>query len=250
MLNTKEFFKQNTVYEDDILVVVNKPAGIVVNKAESQKDNITICDYSLEYLKDVLAKASSDSEFVNRGGIVHRLDKETSGLLIIAKDEKAFELMLALFKDRKIEKEYICICYADKVLIENKKLVIRVPLARNPKDRRKFSVVEDGKPSETYIEVRNIFTKDSQAFAFLSLFPKTGRTHQIRVHLTAINSPILGDSEYSGKKRYRNNQDLAGKMLLHAIRLKFQHPVTGATLEIKTEMPEIFTKFLEGVDLK
>ncbi len=205
--------KKSIIWENELALVINKPAGLVVNRAESVKQ---------ETLQDWL---ESNFEFPIfsfeecRSGIVHRLDKDTSGVMIVAKTQDVFELLQAQFKKREVEKQYLALVHGK---IEPREGSVVLPLGRSVFDRKKFSVKLEGKQSETRWEVKDYFIKDGEVLTLVKLFPKTGRTHQLRVHLNHIRHPIVGDKQYLSKKRFSRDSVWCERQFLHAQRLKLR----------------------------
>lgn len=212
------------LFEDEHIIAINKPRGMCVHPGAGNPSH-TLVNALLHHTKS-LPKASSPL----RPGIVHRLDKETSGVIIAAKTGEAHALLVDLFKFRKIEKHYIAIC-------ENtpKEGIISLPIGRHPVHRKEMSIREDGKEAITEISVLDKTGK----YSLVLLKPKTGRTHQLRVHLKALKSPIVGD------KVYGNARKNAPFMLLHAYKLKFIHPILGTPMELTAEIPKEFLFSLE-----
>lgn len=229
-------------YEDDDLIVINKPPGIVVNRAESVKTE-TIQDWAA--LRHDIESDDQKDSFNARGGIVHRLDKETSGALIIAKNEQSFKNLQSQFKDRTIKKTYRAIAHGDVVPTKGE---INAPVGRQTWNRKRFGVVAGGKPAQTTFknlgafEVKKGFKR--MLLSLMELYPRTGRTHQIRVHLKYIGHPILGDSLYGGRKQSRNDRKWVPRTLLHASQIVFQQPVSGSTITCTVPMPDDFLNIL------
>ena len=234
------------VYEDDDVVVICKPVGVVVNRAKTVKEE-TIQDWMEQKLglEPVEKKGyvdwqevSVEDYFRERGGVVHRLDKETSGVLVLAKNPQAFESLLGQFKWRKVNKDYLALTHGSwKVKAGS----INLPLARVRRNFSKVEVQVGGKVSRTDYQVIKEFRDwrmdeevDEfiyQAFSLVRFKPSSGRTHQIRVHTQHIGHPVVGDLVYGGRKRAREDRKWAGRMLLHAEHLSFEHPVTGEKME-------------------
>ena len=238
---TRGMISPKVIFEDDDFLVIDKPAGLVVNRAETQRGE-TLQDWAalrlpLDKLGVAQGLAPLEGDFVRRSGIVHRLDKETSGVLMIAKNEEAFINLQRQFKRRKVEKEYLALVFGR---IEEKEFVIDAPVARNPKNRMKFAVVEGGRPAKTRVLVGRHY---GEKFTLLKVFPQTGRTHQIRAHLTAFNHPIVGDALYAGRKRGRESRKWCPRQFLHASKIGFKHPKTEKWVSFESKLPED----LEGV---
>ena len=198
----------NIIYEDENLLVVDKPAGLVVNKSETTKD-ITLEDLLIEKYN----LTGSTTEFEQRKGIVHRLDKDTSGVLLIAKDERTYEEIKAQFMDRDIAKEYIALVYGE---VKDKEFEIAAPIGRNPENKRKMIVSQSGKTAVTKFELIKNIKLVSGDYALLKVLPKTGRTHQIRVHLAAYGHSVVGDVIYVSSHVLSKSASDFSRMMLHA----------------------------------
>jgi len=226
------------LYEDQSLLVINKPPGVVVNRAESVKEE-TIQDWAELKVNSNQLKVTNEDErtFVERAGIVHRIDKETSGCLLIAKNPHVFVALQRQFKERRIKKTYLAIVHGKLVPEEGE---IRAPVGRLPWNRERFGIVPGGKEAvTTYKVVRTISSKDNgETLSLVELYPETGRTHQIRVHLKYINHPILGDWQYAGRKTARNDRVWASRVMLHAKKIVIEHPVSNLDLAIEAPVPD------------
>ncbi|MBN2479111.1 MAG: RluA family pseudouridine synthase [Parachlamydiales bacterium] len=214
------------LYEDDDILAINKPAGMVVHPGAGNWSN-TFVNALLFYCKDLIRKSDDI-----RPGIVHRLDKDTSGVLLAAKTQKAHQKLIEQFKNRKIFKKYLAIC-----LNKPQDQEISIPIARHPVNRKKMAVNENGKEAITQIKTLQY----NEKFSLLEVFIKTGRTHQIRVHLKHLNCPILGDEVYGNKSI--NSHFKINRQLLHAQILELTHPITDKPLKIEAPLPEDFKKF-------
>ena len=224
------------LYEDESLFVINKPPGIVVNRAESVKGE-TIQDWAEKKVFPPAFVAHSEEEkiFVERAGIVHRIDKETSGFLIIAKDPAVFSDIQRQFKERLVKKTYLAIVHG-KVLPEAGE--IRAPVGRLPWNRERFGIVPGGKDAVTKYTVERFAHVHDEDISLVALFPETGRTHQIRVHCKYINHPIIGDFQYAGRKTARADRLWAPRVMLHAWKVSFLHPVHHSELAIEAPVPD------------
>jgi 23S rRNA pseudouridine1911/1915/1917 synthase len=224
------FFPPKIIFEDESLLVIDKPAGVVVNRSETTREK-TIQDWLKEYL-------SIKGEGIGgRAGIVHRLDKETSGLLLIAKTEKAFKNLQKQFKERKVEKRYLALVHGQ---VKPSKGTVEVPLSRSPYNRKKFGVFLGGRPARTDYRVK----KEYPDLTLLELTPKTGRTHQIRVHLKYIGHPVVADEKYAGRKTARADRQWCPRQFLHASFLRFHHPETKKVIAFNSPLPEELAKTL------
>ena len=237
------------LYEDEDLVIVDKPAGITVNRAETTKNEMTIQDWAEEKLSVISTSrriARNDiggSDFYNRGGVVHRLDKETSGVLILAKNPQAFIDLQKQFKDRTVKKTYIALSHG-KVFPEAGE--INVPVGRLPWNRKSFGIIPGGRESKTNYKVIKYYQnpKNKEIMTLLELYPQTGRTHQIRVHLKYIGHPVFSDFLYAGRKTARNDRKILSRVFLHAGKISFIHPVTGKTVTYESHLSQDLSGFL------
>lgn len=275
------------LFEDQDLLVINKPSGLVVNRAETVKEK-TLQDYLVEkftpaYFQASFWEAKSDyqamipADFVSdfgdpltiwqeRLGIVHRLDKDTSGVLLLAKNPGALINLLAQFKKRQTQKTYLALVHGK---LSQKSGEINAPLGRNPHNRLKFAIDNDGRQAITHYNMQQEYdvlnpetlalvaqtskTKPKKiqelyqaGFSLVQLQPKTGRTHQIRVHMAAMQHPLVGDQLYSGKKRSKFDAFWCQRQFLHALSLEFTHP--RSQKQLKVEAP--LAKDLQNVIIK
>ena len=216
------------VYEDDDIIVVNKPKGLVVHPANGNPDG-TLVNAIMSICKDSLSGIGGEI----RPGIVHRLDKDTSGLLIVAKNDKAHVNMSEQIKNHEVKKTYIALV---RGIVKENNATINMPIGRSNSDRKKMAVNKNGKNAITHIKVLNRYDK----YTLLQVNIETGRTHQIRVHLSHIGYPIIGDGTYSNGK---NEFGIEGQCL-HAQELEFKHPITGKVLKLEAPLPEYFEEIL------
>lgn len=219
------------VYEDNDLLIVNKPQNMVVHPAPGNYEN-TLVNAILYHCKDNLSSING----VIRPGIVHRIDKDTSGLLMIAKNNNAHNSLAEQLKEHSITREYEFICHG---VFKEDKITVNKQLGRNPKDRLKMAVVKDGKRAVTHFEVIERFENYTLVRATL----ETGRTHQIRVHAASLNHPLLGDPLYGPK----NNKLKIEGQTLHAKKLGFIHPSKNEYVEFNSQLPEYFQKILNRI---
>ena len=220
------------LYEDDDIIVVNKPKGMVVHPANGNPDG-TLVNAIMSICKDSLSGIGGEI----RPGIVHRLDKNTSGAIIIAKNDKAHINLSEQLKNHEIKKTYIALV---RGIVKENNATINMPIGRSKKDRKKMDVDKNGKEAITHFKV----LKRYQDCTLLEINIETGRTHQIRVHLSHIGYPIIGDEVYSNGK---NKWNIEGQCL-HAKSLDFKHPITEKEMHIEAELPKYFQKILEELD--
>lgn len=226
------------VYEDNDILVVNKQKGLVVHPANGNPDG-TLVNAIMAHCKDSLSGIGGEL----RPGIVHRLDKDTSGLLIIAKNDKAHIQVSQQIKDREVKKTYIALVRG--TIVEDE-ATINMPIGRSTKDRKKMAVTKNGKEAVTHFKVLNRYTTNKGSYTLLEIKIDTGRTHQIRVHMAEIGHPVIGDGVYSNGK---NEFGVEGQCL-HARRLEFVHPITGKEMKLEAPLPEYFQKIIEQLESK
>ena len=226
---TPEDIPLDIVYEDDHLLVVNKPKGMVVHPAPG--------NYSGTLVNALMYHCGADLSGINgqlRPGIVHRIDKDTSGLLAVAKSDIAHNGLSEQIREHSFTREYLAVAYGN---IREDERTVDAPIGRHKVDRKRMCVTQlNSKPAVTHIEVLERFT----GFTYIKCRLETGRTHQIRVHLSYIGHPIAGDSVYGPAKVITS---LNGQCL-HAYKLGFIHPVTGEYMEFTADPPGVFTAFL------
>lgn len=247
------------IFQDNEILIINKPSGLVVNRAESVKGK-TLQDWIENNVKCQMSNVKCASDFVRRSGVVHRLDKDTSGVIVIAKTPQAFTNLQKQFKERKVIKKYLALVHGQ---VEPKIGDIKMPLARDPVDRKKFSVRLGGRISITNYKVLQVYDESihhtsfkprglkdlkSRKLSLLEVMPKTGRTHQIRVHLKHIGHPIVSDPIYLGKKRLKEDKKWCPRLFLHAKYLSFFHPKTGKRMEFKAKLPDRLEKTVPGAE--
>ena len=222
------------IYEDNDIIVVNKPKGLVVHPANGNPDG-TLVNAIMAICKDSLSGIGGEI----RPGIVHRLDKDTSGVLIIAKNDKAHINLSEQIKNHEVEKTYWALV---RGIVKENEATIKMPIGRSTKDRKKMAVTKNGKEAITHFKVLERYVQDN--CTLLEVKIETGRTHQIRVHLSQIGYPIIGDTTYSNGK---NKWGIEGQCL-HAKSLKFKHPITGKEMYLEAELPKYFKDLLEHGD--
>ncbi|MBU1144180.1 MAG: RluA family pseudouridine synthase [Firmicutes bacterium] len=217
----------DVIYEDEDLLVVNKPQGMVVHPASSYHEPTLV--HGLLHQVEELSSING----VIRPGIVHRIDKDTSGLLVVAKNDKAHQILSDDLKEHDIARDYIALVYGR---FEENEGTINAPIMRHPKNRLKMAVFAQGKHAITHFKVIERFEK----YTLLSCKLETGRTHQIRVHLSYIHHPIVGDPIYGPKESIGSTGQF-----LHAEKLSFVHPIKKEQMTFTAEMPQVFKDFLK-----
>ena len=237
----------DVLYEDEILIVVNKPAGMVTHQGAG--------NYSGTLVNGLVYHFSSLSQVYGeqRPGIVHRLDKDTSGILVVAKTDECHRHLADQFSNRTVSKTYVGIVWGK---LKEKKGVIDNSIIRHPTKRKQFKVGEGGRSAITEYRVM----KEWEYLSLLEILPKTGRTHQIRVHLASINHPIFGDETYGGgKSRIKGYQpevrnqivdlfNIARRFMLHARTLSFYHPKSGVEVTFSAPIPEDLQRIIDRLD--
>lgn len=220
----------NIVYEDDDIMVIDKPSGLVVHPGSGNYDN-TLVNGLLYYTKNL-----SNINGEVRPGIVHRIDKDTSGLLLVAKTNKAHEILSEYFKNKKVKREYIALLNG---VFKNGSATIDAPIGRDKKNREKMCVTEENsKNAVTHMKVLKRYPKNTLVSCILD----TGRTHQIRVHMAYIGHPLLGDTLYG------TSSPLISRQALHAYKIKFIHPINKNTLEFSAPIPADFEKIIKNIE--
>ena len=223
------------VYEDEDIVVINKPSGMVVHPAPGNESG-TLVNALLYHCKGSLSGING----VVRPGIVHRIDKDTSGLLVVAKNDESHVFLSSLLKDHGIKRVYHAIVVGH---YKENSGTVNAPIARHPVDRKKMAVVAGGREAITHYEV----IEEYPSFTYACFQLETGRTHQIRVHTSYIGHPIIGDEVYGGGKTTfeKNNKGLLDGQILHAKILSFPHPRTKEIVTFECELPDNFKELLE-----
>jgi 23S rRNA pseudouridine1911/1915/1917 synthase len=232
------------VYEDKEVIVINKPAGMVVHPSAGHESG-TLVNALLFHTKDLSMKFNEE-----RPGIVHRIDKETSGLLVVAKNDFSHEKLVQQFQERKVHRIYKAVVFGDIAAPTGR---IESHLGRHPTDRKRFASVAEGKWSATRFKV----LKRAHQLSYLELKLETGRTHQIRVHLSEKGHPLVGDNLYGGQKKIKSieakriQEDIKNlsRFLLHAEQLGFFHPTTGEWMQFERTWPEKDLTLLKSWDL-
>jgi 23S rRNA pseudouridine1911/1915/1917 synthase len=274
------------LYEDQNVVVIQKPPGVVVNDTDTASET-TIQEWwseklpkqNGEYVFSSSWQELVPAEFIDefgtpeqifkeRGGIVHRLDKETSGALLLAKNPGSLVNLLLQFRQRQTEKQYLCLVHGKFQILED---TVQFPIARSTVERTKFRVMPDGRHAETRYRVVQFFPhfhleklfekvkkeekevrklkqrieKGYQGFSLVECWPKTGRTHQIRVHFSHIRHPLVADPTYVGAKRLHLDQLWCGRLFLHAQQLSWNDPLTGEKRVVDAPLPTDLHEALE-----
>ena len=222
----------NIIYEDNDIIVINKPKGMVVHPGNGNPDN-TLVNAVLAHCKGSLSGIGGEI----RPGIVHRIDKDTSGLIIVAKNDKSHINLSEQIKNHEVTKIYTALVKGN---ISEDEATIDMPIGRDKKDRKKMSVTRDGKEAVSHIKV----VKRYGNYTLIRVKIDTGRTHQIRVHMAKIGHPVIGDEVYSSGK---NEFGVKGQML-HSTILKFKHPISGKEIMLEAPLPQYFEDVLSKLD--
>lgn len=238
ILNPEMQNKLPIIFENENLIVINKPSGLTVNRSETTKGNTVQDLIEDEYDFDKY----EEPEFLDRSGIVHRLDKETSGCLIIAKNSKSFRSLQDQFKRRIVRKEYIALVHGQ---LKPEQSEINVPVGRLPWNRKRFGVVAGGREAVTKYKVESFYDFENEILSYVRLFPTTGRTHQIRVHMKYINHPIFSDELYGGRKTAREDRRTLPRVFLHAEKISFHDPANDDKINCVAPLPTELTSLLE-----
>ncbi|WP_047981336.1 RluA family pseudouridine synthase [Ornithinibacillus contaminans] len=218
------------MYEDNDLLVINKPKGMVVHPSAGHQTG-TLVNALLYHCNDL-----SGINGVERPGIVHRIDKDTSGLLVVAKNDKSHKHLAEQLSNKDVERKYEAVVHG---VINHDTGIVDAPIGRDPKDRQKMGIVENGKHAVTHFQVLHRY----QEFTHVECQLETGRTHQIRVHMRYIGFPLVGDPKYGPRKTLDTNGQA-----LHAKVLGFNHPTTGEWLRFEVEAPAYFQELLETLE--
>ena len=255
--------KIEVIFEDQDILVINKPAGLVVNRADSVKEE-SLQDWLAEKVQKNFAPdweqlmqtdfndqfGTAEEIFKERLGLVHRLDKDTSGVLVTAKNPGSLVNLLAQFRQRTVTKKYTCLAHGKFRVPQG---TIRAPLGRARVDRHKFAVTPAGRPAVTEYKVAEYYPNLNelgieklhqfakklhvyQGFSLVSCWPKTGRTHQSRVHLKHWSHPLVGDSKYVGKRRAKLDEVWCPRQFLHASSIELTHPRTNKKISFEAEL--------------
>jgi 23S rRNA pseudouridine1911/1915/1917 synthase len=277
-------FSPKIIFEDQDILIIDKPGGVVTNRAKSvtgetlqdwfdqwQKDQEFPSDWSKLLPEDFSDEYGSPAEIYDqRQGMVHRLDKDTSGVMVFAKHPGSLINLLRQFRTRQVKKEYLALVHGQFRVEQG---TLTMPLGRSRTDRQKFTVNIDGRPAVTEYRVEQIYTNFNwpalesrlgeraaefkqnqrfydQGFSLVRCLPKTGRTHQIRVHLTHEQHPIVGDTKYIGRKRARLDPLWCPRQFLHAAALEFIHPRTNERQRFEAELPEDLAAVLANLQVQ
>lgn len=235
--------KVTVLFEDAWVLVVSKPTGMVVNDSE-HAGNSTLQQWLYHYLESELQQYSEeiDSDFYRRAGYCHRLDKETSGCLVVAKDPESFAQILRQFKQRKVEKTYTALVHGK---LEPRHGNVHLPIRRSLWNRQMMQVAIDGKDAYTDYEIMDYFCWNGELYSLVKLMPKTGRTHQIRVHMSFVHHPLVADKVYASSKLNILDEKLLSRHFLHASSILFRHPVKETPVSVMSELDDDLQQVVE-----
>jgi len=229
-------------FQDDTFMILQKPSGWIVNEATTTKDQPVIQTWIKETQKFDIAHSDPF-----RSGIVHRLDKETSGALVIAKTENAFTDIQSQFKERVVKKTYRALVHE---YVQPESGSIDVPVGRLPWRRDRFGVLPGGRSAVTVYTTINHYKKAQNRFTYVELYPETGRTHQIRIHMKHLNNSLVADEFYAGRKTARNDRKWCPRLFLHAYSIEFIHPVTKENVSFEVPLAPDLAEVLETLQLQ
>lgn len=228
----------NVIHDSPGYLVLNKPGGWIVTNASTSKAP-SIQDWLADNFKYKIARSREQ-----RGGIVHRLDKETSGILLVAKDEVTLTYLQSQFKSRLVKKRYVALLHG---ALKNKEGKIDAPVGRLPWNRERFGVFSEGRDARTKYKLKEIYKKENKLYSLVYFFPETGRTHQIRVHAKEIGHPVVADTFYAGRKTARTDRKWCPRLFLHANRIIFEELETGKRVSFESKLPEDLAQALSSL---
>lgn len=230
------------IFQDESFFIIDKPSGWITNEADTTTTQPVLQTWIREK-HDYPLKGDNE----RRDGIVHRLDKETSGILVVAKTKEAFEKLQAEFKGREVQKTYIALLHGKLEPTEGK---IEATIGRLPWRRDRFGVLGGGRESVSEYKVLKFYPGENGGHSLVEFYPKTGRTHQIRVHAKYIGHAIVADEFYAGRKTARNDRKWCPRLFLHAGSIKFIHPQTGKEVVFNSELPVDLKEVLDQLSSK
>lgn len=228
----------SVIYEDNDILVIDKPSGMVVTDAQTVKVP-TIQQWISKNFDFPLVKSHTQ-----RSGIVHRLDKETSGILLIGKNLASFEKLQNQFKNREVSKTYYCLVHG---AMKSTSGVIDAPVGRLPWNRERFGVLPGGRGAVTKYRLIAVYEKGNDKYSYLEVNPKTGRTHQIRIHLKHLGHPLVSDNFYAGRKTARNDRLWCKRIFLHAGKISFIHPTKKQKINFEAKLPGDLTDIIKNL---
>ncbi|MFC1649759.1 RluA family pseudouridine synthase [Patescibacteria group bacterium] len=228
------------IHETADYIIIDKPSGWITNSASTTKGQPVVQDWLYDNFEYPIAK---DKE--SRSGVVHRLDKETSGALIIAKTQNVFVYLQKQFKNRKVKKTYTLLAHG---VVDPEVGNIVVPVGRLPWRKDRFGVLPGGRSAKTDYKVNEMYEKEGEKFSLLDAYPATGRTHQLRIHFKHIGHPIVSDEFYAGRKTARSDRLWCPRLFLHAGSISFTDVSTSKKVIFSTDLPADLTKALKTIN--
>ena len=220
--------KPTIIFQDESILVLAKPPGWIVNEAATTTDQPVVQKWLGEM------KYPLSGSRLLRSGIVHRLDKETSGILLVAKTQDAFENLQAQFKAKKVTKSYLALLHGRLKQAEG---AVEAAVGRLPWRRDRFGVLPGGREAKTSYKTLGVYKKGSEVYTLAEAFPETGRTHQIRIHFKYLGNPVVSDEFYAGRKTARGDRLWCPRLFLHAKSISFSHPETGVKKSFSLKLP-------------
>ncbi|MBI4153614.1 RluA family pseudouridine synthase [Candidatus Woesebacteria bacterium] len=227
------------IYEEAAFLVLYKPAGWIVTQSQTSKDQPVLQAW-LSQKEYPLAKSRKE-----RSGIVHRLDKETSGIILVAKTKSTFENLQKQFKERRVGKTYLALLHGR---LGSKKGEIEVPVGRLPWRRDRFGVLPGGRMSKSSFKVLREYNRGGESFSLVEARPETGRTHQIRIHFKYLGHPVVSDEFYAGRKTARADRKWCPRLFLHASAIDFFHPQRGQKVKFSIGLPDDLGSVLDTLE--
>lgn len=214
------------IFQDEAILVLDKPSGWITNSADTTTNQPVVEAWVADNFKFPIFDC-----FECRHGIVHRLDKETSGILVVAKTEKVFKDLQRQFKERIVHKTYVALVHGK---LERQEGVVNAPVGRLPWRRDRFGVLPGGREAVSRYRVVGNYQKDGENYSLVTIMPETGRTHQIRIHMKYLGHPVIADEFYAGRKTARADRRFCPRLFLHAKGIAFNHPATGKEVSFES----------------
>ncbi|MFH1863688.1 MAG: RluA family pseudouridine synthase [bacterium] len=231
------------IFEDEFLLVIDKPSGWITNEADTAVGQPVVQTWLSKNLKYPI----SNNKLI-RCGVVHRLDKETSGILLVAKTPEVFEYLQRQFKERNVEKSYVALVHGKVDPPAGGVGEIEAPVGRLPWRRDRFGVLAGGREAKTRYKVTRYYDTKGENYSLVEFYPKTGRTHQIRIHAKYIGHPLVSDEFYAGRKTARKDRTWCPRLFLHAGSIKFSHPVKGELVEFDSGLSSDLLSVLKKLE--
>lgn len=238
----EEINSPSVVFEDESMLVINKPSGWIVNESQTTSKRPVVQTWIKENFT-----GSAISSYEYRNGIVHRIDKETSGILLIAKTVEAMERLQNQFRERTVTKQYHCLVHGE-LLDTGEWQEVNITVGRLPWNRERFGVLPGGRDSLTFYKPKGLYMDEQKnKYTYVVAKPKTGRTHQIRIHMKYLGHPVVADDFYAGRKRARADRKWCPRLFLHAAEIEFKHPVSEEKVCFESQLPDDLKGALENL---